>query len=225
MIVQEPPYEMVALFADLEIQKLFEALIERGQSAGRSCAREFRWRSLRDPRRDTVWREPERALAPFLSTNCRFLILWDHHGSGLEKQTPLEVEERAVARLRQAGVEEARIQAVCFSPEIERVLKSVWSRVKTILGDERRTAPPADSLVLNDARQANPGLQIPEDLDAAWEQFPKELFEGLIRLVRMRKAAPLYERIGSEVSLPAVKRDPGMARIAEVIAAWFPPER
>lgn len=45
MIVREPPYDLVALFSDSEMQKLFEALIERGQAA-RDCTRPFRWRSI-----------------------------------------------------------------------------------------------------------------------------------------------------------------------------------
>jgi len=77
MIVQEPPYDLVALFADLDMQKLSEALIERGQEPRRRCVREIRWRSQRDPRRDTVWREPDRALAPFLGMDALFLPAWD----------------------------------------------------------------------------------------------------------------------------------------------------
>ena len=78
MIVRDPPYDLVALFSDLDMQKLFEELVERGQEPGRRCARRFRWRSLRDPRRDTVWSQPERVLLPFIGTGCSFLIAWDH---------------------------------------------------------------------------------------------------------------------------------------------------
>jgi hypothetical protein len=87
MIVRDPPYDLVALFSDLDMQKLFEELVERGQEPGRRCARRFRWRSLRDPRRDTVWSQPERVLLPFIGTGCSFLIAWDHSGSGRESES------------------------------------------------------------------------------------------------------------------------------------------
>lgn len=224
MIVTEPPYDLVALFADLDMQKFFEGLIERGQVPARGCAREFRWRSLRDPRRDTVWREPERALAPFLKTDARFLIVWDQHGSGLEQKSPAEVESGVVRRMARLGVDSDRVVAVALRPELECLLQPIWGRVKEIVSSQRRQhGVPDDARVLEEARRLTPA-PIPDDFDVALERKPKEVFEGLVSgILRLRRSAPLYARIASEISLPAVKKNPAAGRVAERIASWFPP--
>ncbi len=224
MIVQEPPYDLVALFSDLEMQKLFERLIERGQT-GRDCTRSFRWRSLRDPRRDTVWREPERPLAPFLRTDCRFLVVWDHQGSGYEKRPHEEVEGRALKRLADAGVSEARILTVALDPELEVSFGQAWPKIKRVVAEPRGIPAPDDAAIVAEAMRSAPRLRIPNDLEAALARHPKELFEALVRLVRLRRSPDLYVRIGEQVSLQALKREAALLRISKTISAWFPPVR
>lgn len=222
VIVQEPPYDMVALFSDLEMQQLFERLIERGQT-GRDCTRPFRWRSLRDPRRDTVWREPDRSLAPFLRMDCRLLIVWDHQGSGFEARPNSEIEDMAVQRLAGAGVPQDRVLAVALQPELEVAFLPAWPKVKRVVAEQRRVAPPEDAAILLDARKSATKLRIPEDFDVALARHPKEIFEALVRLVRLRRAPDLYTRIGEKASLRALKSESAILRIAMAISSWFPP--
>ena len=222
MIVEEPPYDLIALFSDSEMKGLLEKLIERGQ-AGRNCTRPFRWRSLRDPRRDTVWREPDRPLSLFLKMNCSFLIVWDHQGSGREDRDPADVEAEAVSNLVQAGVPRDRVLAVALDPEVEIAWRPVWSKVKQLVADERQIEPPSDARILAEAQRAKPRLRIPDDFETALGRFPKELFEALVRLLRLRRNPPLYGKLGRAVSLRAVKREAALARIADAISTWLPP--
>jgi len=226
MIVREPPYDLVALFADLDAQKLFEGLIERGQDSRRACTRRLRWRSLRDPRRDTVCHEPERALGQFLADQPRILVVWDHLGSGREGEDPQNVEESVKHRLGSAGnIPEQNILAVALEPEVEALFLPAWERVKQLLSAERGMAPPGDEEVLAVVRGVD--VARPEgDLDflQILEAHPKEVFEALVFRVRLRRAAPLYAKIGTEISLPRMKRSAPAERIAKVLAAWFPPE-
>ena len=223
MIVQEPPYDLVALFSDLEMQKLFEVLLERGQTPGRSCTRGFRWRSLRDPRRDTVWNQPERPLAPFLRMDCRFLIVWDRQGSGFEDGPPSKMEEGVLMSLQSAGVHRDRVLAVALEPELECLFRPVWTKVKSTVAAERGGEPPADPRILEEAERSSPRIRWPRDLGEALEEYPKEVFEALVRLVRLRRAPPLYARIAERVSLPVLKKESAAQRIAARIASWFPP--
>jgi hypothetical protein len=223
VIVQEPPYDLIVLSSDAEMKSLLERLIERGQT-GRSCTRPFRWRCLRDPRRDTVWREPHRPLALFLEMDCSFLVVWDHQGSGREDQRPEDLESNAVQRLTEHGVPHDRVLAVVFEPELEISWRPAWPRVKRIVAEERREEPPDDSMILTAAQRANPRLRIPDDFDAALARYPKELFEALVRLLRLRRSPPLYAKLGESVSLRAVKREPALARIANAISNWLPPQ-
>ncbi|HSG40366.1 MAG TPA: hypothetical protein VLE27_12070 [Thermoanaerobaculia bacterium] len=222
MIVREPPYELVALFSDLEMQKLIERLIERGQER-RNCTRAFRWLSLRDPRRDTVWREPDRALQVFSRSDCRFLIVWDHHGSGSENLPPQVIESQAVSRLTALGIQEDRVLAVAFSPELEIAFRRVWPKVKRVVSDRRGIDAPEDSAILDEARRHLPQLKLSETFEESFVQNPKEVFEALVRLVRLRRSPPLYEGIGDHVSLRALKGESAISRIASAIASWFPP--
>lgn len=224
MIVQEPPYDLVALFSDLEMQKLFEALIERGQVQGRDCTRPFRWRSLRDPRRDTVWRQPEGPLSPFLRMHCRFLILWDRQGSGREDVGPSELEEQAVNRLENAGIPRDRILAVALDPELECLFRKVWPRVKELIVAERGGVIPGDPEILVEAQRSHSQLRSYERFEDVLSYHPKEIFEALVRLVRLRRAAPLYQKIGAQVSLQALKREETALRIAQAISTWLPSE-
>lgn len=223
MIVQEPPYDLIVLSSDAEMKSLLERLIERGQT-GRSCTRPFRWRCLRDPRRDTVWREPHRPLALFLEMDCSFLVVWDHQGSGREPHRPEEVEAEAVRRLTEHGVSQERVLAVAFDPELEISWRPAWARVKQIVADERREEPPDDLAILAEAQRANPRLRIPDDFDMALGRCPKELFEALVRLLRLRRSPSLYTKLGDSVSLRALKREPALARIANAISNWLPPQ-
>lgn len=223
MIVQEPPYELIALFSDLEMQKFLEALIERGQEEGRQCARGFRWRSLRDPRRDTVWSQPERVLLPFLRFDYRFLIVWDHHGTGLEATSASEVEEKVVRKLESVGVSADRVLALALEPELERLLVPVWPKVKALIGEERAVSPPDDAAILTEMRKLFPVQSSnSRELKDLLHLHPKEVFESLVRLLRLRRAPPLYEKLGAQVSLPAIKRDDAATRIATAISGWFP---
>jgi hypothetical protein len=222
MIVQEPPYEMVALFSDLEMQKLLERLIERGQEEGRRCTRPFRWRSLRDPRRDTVWIQPELVLLPFLRSECRFLIMWDHHGTGRETAQAAALEQQVVQKLTSLNVPEERVLAVALEPELERLLVPVWPKVKSLIGEERSQSAPEDGAVLAQMRKLRSLPEANSELDSLLSRFPKEVFEALIRLLRLRRAPPLYEKIGARVSLPALKEDAAASRIADTISRWFP---
>jgi len=222
VIVQEPPYDLVALFSDLEMQKLFEKLIERGQT-GRDCTRPFRWRSLRDPRRDTVWREPDRPLITFLRMDCRFLVVWDHQGSGFEGRNRSEIEDLAISRLEATGVARERVLAVAFDPELEVAFRMAWPKVKRVVAEQREISPPEDAIILAEARRSAPRLRIPEDFDLALSLYPKELFEALVRLVRLRRSPDLYLRIGERVSLRALKGESALSRIATAISSWFPP--
>jgi hypothetical protein len=223
LIVQEPPYDLVALFSDLEMQKLFEVLLERGQVAGRNCTRRFRWRSLRDPRRDTVWNQPERPLAPFLRMDCFFLIVWDHQGSGSEEEVSSRTEDSVVARLEVAGIPAERILAVALDPELECLFRTVWPKVKSTVAQERGVPPPDDSSILGEARRSVPKMRSAQEFGRALGDHPKEVFEALVRLVRLRRAAPLYEKIAGQISLPLVKKESAAERIALRISSWFPP--
>ncbi|HEV7669355.1 MAG TPA: hypothetical protein VGS22_12590 [Thermoanaerobaculia bacterium] len=219
MIVDDASCELVALFADLDAQKLFERLVERGQESARQCVRTFRWRSVRDPRRDPVWSDPVAALRPFLALDIRYLIVWDHRGSGAEKLSTAESEARVFERLEQAGVQRDRVLPIALAPELESAFVPVWDRVKQSLASRRKRPVPNDREILQAARRRNP---LPDDFDSALAAAPKEVVAGLFDVLQLRRSAVLYEGLGDEISLPRMKTHLALTRIAETLATWFP---
>lgn len=217
MIVEEPPYDLVALFACEDQRRLVSSLIERGQQSG--CLRELRWRALRDPRRDQLCQRPEALLAPFITrAQCRLLIAWDHEGSGREREEARGVEADVVMRLSRGGVARDNVLAICFEPELESTFSVVWDRVLDLLARERGTAPPEErALVALLRRRGHPA----ESVAWALERKPKDLLEAAIELVGLRRSPALYEALGAELSIPRLKQDDALGRIARGLEAWF----
>jgi hypothetical protein len=219
MIVRDPPYELVALFADLDAKVFFEQLIERGQQSG--CLRPFRWLSLRDSRRDTVWRSPQSALAPLHRKGCRLFLSWDLAGSGAEDDGPDRTEEHARTELGRSSIPREDILTACFEPELEKVLGVVWGRVKEVVAGVRDQPPPDDARILAKTRIGS-NLRGLHDVHDLLRRAPKEIFEGLLAAMQLRSKADLFERLGRNLSIPALKQDSTMNVVASRLAEWFP---
>jgi len=120
-------------------------------------------------------------------------------------------------------MEAESVLAVALDPELECLFRSVWPKVKSTIAQERRVVPPEDSLILAEAQRAVPKLSWSEEFAEALDENPKEIFEALVRLVKLRRAAPLYAKVAEQVSLPLVKKESAAERIALRISSWFPP--
>ncbi len=221
MKVGERPYDLIALFADLDAMNLIEALIERGQQ--RECLGPFRWRSFRDPQRDALRNRPDSLLEPFLhEAGCRFLLVWDHSGSGRENTTPECAGEEVVKKLARRGVPSDHVYTFVVEPEIEGVLGTVWQRTKEILAAERGMSPPPDTAVRQQGAKIF-NIPIPEKFSDALDAYPKEMLISVIRLLRLRHSATLYDTLGRQLSIQAMKQgSPTVDRLAEVLRQWFP---
>lgn len=224
MIVEEPPYDLVVLFADLDAQRLISGLIERGQE--RNCIRQIRWRPIRDPRRDVIHLVQENRLRPLLERQdrqTRVVLVWDHEGSGREADAPQDVESQTVQQLVTSGFREDHVTAVAIYPELEAVLLPAWDRVKQILSAERGLLAPTDDEVRREAARFT-YQGIPDDAATALSVRPKEMFLALVRLVRLRHSAVLYQRLGLQLSIPQLKREgSALLRLLENLAEWYSP--
>jgi len=121
--------DLVVVFADEDARRAVEAMIKRG--VGR-CLSPFAARYLRHTGRDArVAQQPVEFLreSAALHATSRYLVLWDHHGSGRERQAPRDVEADVCRRLVGAGIAAANVAAIAFVPELEAVYGAAWDRV------------------------------------------------------------------------------------------------
>lgn len=220
MIVDTPPYDLVALLACADQLRLLEALVERGQQSG--CLRPFRWRLIRDPRRDQVCQVPEQLLEPFLgSGSCRFLIAWDHSGSGREGQAAEMVEREVRERLKRRGVPSEEVAALAFDPELEICFRPVWRRMVDVLAEVREKEAPDDAVIL--AALTRSGHRA-ADLDDAFCRFPKELVEAVFEVLSLRRSPMLYATLGQKLSISLLTLGT-LGRFSAPLEGWFHPVR
>jgi hypothetical protein len=221
MIVEEPPYDLVVLFADADAQEFFKTLVERGPRQG--CMRAIRWRPLRDPRRDaSTWRNAAGTLGPFISGGAKLVVIWDHEGSGREDRAPEDVERDVKVSLVAAGAIEQAIEAVALVPELEGVLVPAWDRVVGLLAEQRERPVPQEEALLRRLR-ANLGQNAPEAIEVALRTRPKELLEAVVDLLQLRLHPKLYGRLANGLSLPRIKLGATAKRLSERLEEWFPP--
>lgn len=223
MIVSEPPYDLVAVFADADAKLLFEQLIERAQQ-GR-IIREIRWRSVRDTRRDAFRADPTSIIAPFRRVpGCKFLFFWDHQGSGREAVDSAVSVAEVHARLQKAGLDEDTYFAIAFDPEVEVVLLPVWDRVKEIVASIREELPPPDNVVFEHARRIlrQNRQRVPATPSEALLQFPKEMLEGVVAEVQLRWSASIFQEIGRQISVRNLRTQVHARQVFDQLGAWFP---
>jgi hypothetical protein len=215
--VVEAPHDLVVLVACADLERLVEQLLERGEESG--CLRETRFRMIRDPMRDQVCNAPERLLAPFLrESQCRFLILWDHQGSGHEAQLPTAVEDDVLDRMVRTGVERDRVAAIAISPELEGVLRPVWLSAQTILATVRKRRLPHDADLLTQLRRMGHEF---ESATAALNAAPKETLQALIACLGLRWSPALFATLGRELPVPTLKGAAPVSRVASRLESWF----
>jgi hypothetical protein len=194
--------ELVAIFADADAQRFVMRLIDAGMERG--CLRRFVVEPVRDPMRDAhVARDPLSVAQSFLSNpNVRFLVLWDHHGSGREIDPPQDVERDITAAFLRAGVPAERVLAIAFVPELEIALEPVWDRVCEELAKKRK----------------DPALEAVFDAND-----PKGALEAIARRHRIRLNPALFQELAGSLSIPKLKsRDP-LARVGARLVEWFAP--
>ncbi|GEM_PF-1511699 len=239
MIVERPPYDLVIVFADADTQRFVERLVERGQE--RRCLAPLSWRSHRDTRRDSLIANPGRVTEPFrgLCPKPRLMVLWDHVGSGRESESPSAVEAHVTTALIASGWPIADLAAIAIAPELEVLLEPTWDRVKKALADRRQRPLPTDSEVSQAAR-AKLGIGrnrplLSDDAKREMLAHPKEILEGLVEHLQLRRTPHLYAELGNELSIPVLKGGGAQpacsppptatnaaARIASYLVRWFP---
>lgn len=232
MIVREPPYDLIALFADDDAQRFIEQIIERGQSM--RCLRKLRWASVSDPMHDSLCKNPERELDPYVrlpnADRQHYLLLWDQDGSGREKMPQRIAEDRAIKALHSLGVPEERILAVAIQPELEVMLvEPALDRCIEILAKERKRPIPRIEEILRRVsariRKQEPSADLTIEFGAIITKYPKEILEAVCACLQIPYGPVIFHKyLGPQLPVSLLKRQPTFQRVTDWLARQFPPE-
>ena len=195
-------FDLVCLSADADTERLLEAVVRRGIE--RQCLPPIAIRYLRDPMRDSsVVRNAHTLLLPYAREPLpKFLVIWDHHGSGRECDTPAAVESDVKGLIARLGIPITDILTLAIAPELELLLEPVWSGVLDILGQlGSRTRPNS----------------------AFHSRDPKKSLQEAAKAAGVKLAPHVFTTLGDRASLPQLKRTVPGKRLADQLESWFPP--
>ena len=191
--------DLVVLVADRNMQVGFGELLRRHRSLGtHSFQFDIFVHSGRDP---GVYRGCEEFLRPFLNLYSKALVVFDHHGSGGEREDALALEQETEARLARNGWS-GRCAVIVLEPELEAW---VW----------------ADSPHV--AREI--GIDPTEWRDCVLTQGkpdrPKAALERLLAKKMIQRSSVLYGNIARATSLRQC-RDRAFRKLKRTLHEWFP---
>jgi len=163
----------------------------------------------RDPR---CLKRAHEFLRPFCRQYDHALVVFDHEGSGAERRTREELEDRVEDRLRQSGWGD-RAGAVVVDPELEAWVWSDSPEVATALGWQGR-APGLREWLLREHFLGEGEVK---------PSRPKEAMETAIRLARKPRSAALFSQLAAKVSLRRCE-DQAFKKLTGLLREWFPRE-
>ena len=142
------------------------------------------------------------------------LLMWDHQGSGLERQTPEEVAREMQARLDRYTWKDHSAVAVLV-PELEQWL---WFCETAIVSHFGATIDRLRDWTQEWADRMG------QTLETARSERPKELFAHVVRNHLRRSILPRdFEKMGKLASVKALEDCPSFQDVLRPLRAWFAP--
>lgn len=196
----EPP-ELVLLLADQDTRRFVEAVIDRGME--RRCLPPIKIEYVIDPMKDSsVVRRADVSLRPFARRPWpRVVVIWDHHGSGREREPSENVEKDVLALVERTGIPRDHILPLAIDPELEVLLQPVWDTVLDALRGIGSHPPPGEAFDAHD---------------------PKTSLENAALMARVKLAPHVFKALGSRVSIPALKQSSIGGQLSSQLEGWFP---
>lgn len=192
--------DLVCLLADADTERLLARIVRRGIE--RNCLPPIKIRYLRDPMRDSsVVRNAHTLILPYAQEPLpKFLVMWDHHGSGRDADVAAAVESDVRGLIARMSVPPADILTLAIVPELETLLEPVWSGVLDALADLGSRGRPNVSFNSRD---------------------PKGSLRQAAKAAGVRLAPHVFATLGERVSLPKLKLTATGKRLADQLEAWF----
>ena len=202
------PTDLVLLAADKDIEHAMRGLLGRSQALG---IRPLSSTIYVHPQHDAACaRKAHDFLRQFSRDYARALVMFDHHGCGMEERMPDEIEGN-VRQLLAANGWDDRADAIVIAPELEAWVFATSPQVETCL-----SWPGPESLrawLEGQALWPN-SLQKPAD--------PKRALERTLAKLRRPRSSAIYEALANAVGLGQCQ-DRAFNRFRSILQSWFPP--
>lgn len=200
--------DLVSLVADNDMEQALEGVLARSHSLK---IRPVSHKVYRHAQRDSGCRTQSLKILRPLAKDFRYgLVLFDHEGSGGEKESAEHVEFTLQAELESNGWK-GRACAIAIEPELEAWMWSDSPEVDRILGWQAREPALRPWLALEGFAFQNNGKPV----------RPKEAIEQALYFVKKRPSAALFGEMASKVSLSRCT-ERSFVKLRDTLRTWFP---
>lgn len=200
--------DLIILVADLDTENVLLGLLPRLVHV--YGAREFLFDIKRHPYRDPGCATTSADfLRPFSTQYRHALVVFDREGSGKEKWTRTQIEEKIEKELAENGWQAGLAAVIAIDPEVENW---VWINSPRVSGALNwKDAVPLYDWLRNENLLRE---------DSGKPERPKETFEKALKKTRKAKSASIYRQIAASASFAGCTDDSFKKMIA-VLKEWF----
>ncbi len=200
--------DLIALVADRNIEYALRGLLSRHEALGiRPITYEVFSHPLHDP---GCWTDARNFLRPYVNQYRYSLVMFDHEGSGRERQEVTELEKDLEDCLQRHGWAEGRARVIVLEPELEIWVWSDSPQVDSCLGWQ--THQPDLRTWLRQRNLLAPDAFKPAD--------PKKALEAALREVKTPRSSAIYRQLAEQVSFRGCV-DPCFNRFHTILTEWF----
>ena len=198
--------DLIVLVADLDAENTITTLLDRSHSLGtRSIVYDWVRHTERDP---GCCRGSVNMLRRYQTSHAHALVIFDHHGSGREKEDREAIEHRVEEELKGSGWGD-RAAVIVLDPELEIWVWSDSPEVCGALGWNSRSD--LDAFLLQEG-WIDEGQVKPTQ--------PKEAMTAALKQSRTPRSARIFEQLAENVSLNRCS-DPAFTKLKTVLQGWF----
>ena len=203
--------DLVVLAADKDLEHALRGLLARSEALG---IRPIAFDVFVHPRHDAACaRQGVAFLANLSGRYDHGLLMFDHEGSGKEKQPPQTVQ-RSLDKELAATTWGDRARSIVLAPELEAWVWSDSPHVDDVAGWKTRHPPLRRWLNEQDWLDGR----------APKPSRPKEAFHAALHEARVARSASLYRRLAERVSVQRCT-DRAFQEFRSTLQRWFPPQR
>lgn len=204
--------DLLVYTADADAQAVIQAILKRHQSLG---IHEVDAEVKRHPLRDSGIIQSGAELVRMEKGHYgKVLLMWDYHGSGRERRQTVEQSRAEIQDKLDTYTWKGKSTTVILDPELEEWL---WHNLPSIATHLRWSVPKLEQAIENFI------LSSGHSRDVIFQDYPKELFEFVMRNEAKRTISPRdFEQIAQRASLRDWETSPSFRTLSKILKTWFP---